>query len=634
MAHFRTLIGLTLVAFAPPVLAQRTDDNAVKQADDAFGKSVGDEHIGIYSADDVRGFSPVDAGNVRLEGLNFDQQAFLTGRLVAGNTIRVGISAQGYPFPAPTGIADYEIRKPGAQTIISLGLNYGPFGGKSAEVDAQFPIDGERLGIAVGTGIYHEHEAYGGTPNIFSTAIVGRYKPVEGVEILPFWSRVSLRNEEARSIIFTSGAFLPKRFKRDKFLGQKWADSATDFSNYGLIVHAEPAGFKTSLGVFQSTNAIKQEHFDQLSDVDVDGNVGRRQIFAYGASRYASKSGELRVTRELADGPRRHSLFVTVKGRQQVRRYGAPEVIDILNPAPLGVQDFRPEPTILAPFAPRTTDHITQKTFGVGYQGKWHGVGELSFGVQKTDYRKTGFAPTRPWLFSANAAISISPTIAVYAGYVRGLEEAPVAPNNAVNRNEAPPAIRTTQKDAGVRVKLGARVTAVLGVFDIAKPYFNLDGTDRFLQLGNVRHRGIEFSLAGEIAKGLNVIVGTVILDARVSGDLVNRGIIGRKPIGILGRHNIANLDYQLPWHPPLSINVRFDAKGRQAANAANTLYIPARAGGSVGARYKFKLGNAEMLAHFSIENVTNLFGWNVGGSGFFTPNGSRRYAFSLAADI
>ena len=104
-----------LAASAAPALAQRTDDNAVTQADDAFGKSVGDENIGIYNPFQVRGFSPVDAGNVRIEGLYFDQQANPTQRLVNGSTVHVGISAQGYPFPAPTGIADYELRRPGSK---------------------------------------------------------------------------------------------------------------------------------------------------------------------------------------------------------------------------------------------------------------------------------------------------------------------------------------------------------------------------------------------------------------------------------------------------------------------------------------------------------------------------------------
>jgi iron complex outermembrane recepter protein len=108
--RFWIISAFALLATTTSAYAQRTDNNAVTQVDDAFGASVGDEQIGIYNAYDVRGFSPVDAGNVRIEGLYFDQQSNPTDRLVDGNTIHVGISAQGYAFPAPTGIADYSLR--------------------------------------------------------------------------------------------------------------------------------------------------------------------------------------------------------------------------------------------------------------------------------------------------------------------------------------------------------------------------------------------------------------------------------------------------------------------------------------------------------------------------------------------
>jgi hypothetical protein len=42
----------------------------VTAAEDAFGSSIGGEDIGLYSATDVCGFSPIDAGNVRLEATN------------------------------------------------------------------------------------------------------------------------------------------------------------------------------------------------------------------------------------------------------------------------------------------------------------------------------------------------------------------------------------------------------------------------------------------------------------------------------------------------------------------------------------------------------------------------------------
>jgi iron complex outermembrane receptor protein len=97
----------------------RASDNAVTQAEDAFGFSVGRESLGIYSAGSARGFSPTAAGNVRIDGLYFDPVFGLSGTLVDSVSIKVGLSAQGYPFIAPSGVVDQALRvpadKPGAR---------------------------------------------------------------------------------------------------------------------------------------------------------------------------------------------------------------------------------------------------------------------------------------------------------------------------------------------------------------------------------------------------------------------------------------------------------------------------------------------------------------------------------------
>ncbi|KAK0359317.1 hypothetical protein LTR94_031777, partial [Friedmanniomyces endolithicus] len=77
---------------ASPVPIGRTAENAVRQAEDAFGYSVGRETLGLYSSANVRGFSPFDAGNVRIEGLYFDPYLTLIQRLRQSTTIRVGLS--------------------------------------------------------------------------------------------------------------------------------------------------------------------------------------------------------------------------------------------------------------------------------------------------------------------------------------------------------------------------------------------------------------------------------------------------------------------------------------------------------------------------------------------------------------
>jgi len=639
----RAILGTStaVVAYlaAPAAFAQRTDDNAVQSAEDAFGTSVGDESIGIYNAYDVRGFSPVDAGNVRIDGLYFDQQTDLNERVSGGSTIRVGLSAQSYPFPAPTGIADFGLRVPGANPIASIGIGFGPWNGKYAEVDVQMPIDGERLGVAAGAGIYRNGRPYGGTPHDVSMGTVAHWKPRPGIEITPFWSRLRDTDNEAQPLIFTSGDFLPKRFPRNHFYGQDWADFAATLTNYGVLARADPLGFDVRLGVFRSINAVDTSVADLLFDTAADGSVGQRLIVREDGDRSASTSGELRVSRHFDEGPRRHTLIASVRGRAQDRVYGGAGFASLGASTSLGPDD-RPEPSFT--HGPKTEDRVRQTTFGLAYQGRWRGIGEFSLGVQKSDYTKTITDPNpaillpathdSPWLLSATGAVYITPKLALYGGFTRGLEESPVAPVEAINLNEAPPAILTRQVDGGVRWTLG-KVIAVVGAFDVQKPYFNLDGAMRFHQLGMVRHRGIEVSVAGQIAPGLNVVAGNIFLDAKVSGEEVANGTIGPRPVATFKRHTIVSMDYRLP-NSPLSFDAFAEGTSDRVANSANTLFIPTRAILNLGTRYRFKVGKSDALFRAQVANVTNTFGWSNGSSGFYVPNGARRWSIGLAADI
>ena len=83
------VFGIGTVFAAGDVRAQRADDNAIADAEDAFGSNDGGEDLGLF---DVRGFSPIDAGNVRMEGIFIDRQCDLSPRLMEGDRIRVGPS--------------------------------------------------------------------------------------------------------------------------------------------------------------------------------------------------------------------------------------------------------------------------------------------------------------------------------------------------------------------------------------------------------------------------------------------------------------------------------------------------------------------------------------------------------------
>src|SRR5579863_7088422 len=135
LPRFAWILLSLLVPFSR-AMAQHASDNPVVSAEDAFGLSIGLESTGLYNPGGIRGFNPQTAGNARIDGLYFDQQAGLTERVIEGSAIRVGISEIGYAFPAPTGIVDYDLRhatdgKPTA-TIIAES---GPFDDEGISID-------------------------------------------------------------------------------------------------------------------------------------------------------------------------------------------------------------------------------------------------------------------------------------------------------------------------------------------------------------------------------------------------------------------------------------------------------------------------------------------------------------------
>src|ERR1700681_1102501 len=134
---------------ALPAAAQRADDNAVTAASDAFGVTVGLQTIGLYGPLNVRGFNPAQAENLRIEGLYYDQQITSSNPFLFNRSdISVGIAAQSYSFPSPTGIVDYKLRTPGDAPLVSVLLTRGPLNTAVAGVADQCPLVKDVLGAA------------------------------------------------------------------------------------------------------------------------------------------------------------------------------------------------------------------------------------------------------------------------------------------------------------------------------------------------------------------------------------------------------------------------------------------------------------------------------------------------------
>lgn len=629
---------LSVLLINHPAIAQRTDENAVREAEDGFGKSVGSDSVGIYASGNVRGFSASDAGNNRVEGLYFDKAGQISNVIVRGTTVRVGLTSFGYPFPAPTGIVDSDLRRVGDNPVVSVQINSGDYLGTDLVVDAALPVS-EKLDLNLDLGLYDDEYVSGASGWFVSYGGVLRYRPVQGVEATAFVAGYQYGDEEQAPAIYTADGAPPPRIKRRRYFGQDWADWAGDNRNVGGTIKANLGRWQIAVGLFDSQFAKDDYASAYYSGVDAQG-LGRSTLLIGQDQSNVSTSGEARISRTFGSGALVHRILLSARGRRAEARYGGFDTLD-LGQATIGVPDPQARPDF--DFGALTRDRVRQMNYSAGYEARWRDVGELNLGVTRTDYRKTVAQPglpvevvdDRPWLWNAAIAITPTSTTTLYGAMTRGLEESGIAPANAANRNLALPALHTRQKEIGMGQLLPGGMKLVAALFDLRKPYFDIDSRDGFYRvLGEVKHQGLEASLAGQPLAGLNMVIGAVYLRPRVTGQAVDEGRLGRKPIGRTDLTIDANLDYRLPHMPALSFDMHILYEGKKVANAMNSATLPAQAVIDLGARYRTRIAGIPTLLRLQAKNVTDVFGWKVSGGGGYTLLTGRRLAAVLTMDI
>ena len=631
------LSGLGLVP-ATAWAQDRTDDNAITQAEDAFGFSVGRESIGIYGPGQTRGFSPVAAGNVRIDGLYFDPAFGLQNLLVDSVSIKVGLSAQGYPFVAPSGIVDQRLRRPDAHPGASVLANADSWGGKGLEFDGSLPVSerlGLRGGINVGRTVYPN-----GTNNFqHSESLIARWRPADGVEIMPFWSMYNDYDDESGTFYVPAGSYLgiPGKPRHDE--SPRWADIRFRATNAGVL-SSVAVGKNTvvRLGAFRS--AVFNKHlFNFLMVNQQPDGSGERILIADPPSHNVSLSGELRVTHSILDGPRLHVLNASIRRRDARREFGGSDFVSY-GIGELSEMVTDPEPDFT--FGDLTRQRTRQTTYGVAYNGRWKDVGEISFGVSRADYNKVTRIPgvptveanSSPLLYNATAAAIISPSVSVYAGYAKGLEESGVAPPSAANRNEPLPTILTRQKDAGVRFSLTKDIKAVVGLFDLTRPYFGYDSANVFGHVGSIRSRGAEFSVSGKLTPTLNVVLGGVLLRPRVEKNADAQGNIGKKPFGLPTHIVNFNANWATPFAKGLQFDMGVSHRGRQPTTVDNLVYFHPRLNVNLGSRYGFKLAKRDASFRLQVVNVLDNQMPTAAGPGIYGPRNSRQFNAFLTMDF
>ncbi|WP_369059139.1 hypothetical protein ABOZ73_16120 [Caulobacter sp. 73W] len=620
---------------APIALAQ--DNNAAQAAEDAFGERQGIEQIGLYDEGQVRGFDVGDSGAYRIDGAYFARESFLTNSIIQGVGVQVGVGAARLDFTSPSGVVNYRLREVGTENSLTVSAGMRDYDTPFTDLNGALVSKDGRFGVVGGALLRPDTQWNGGgAGEAYDYGALAQWRPDDVMRARAFVS-YSTRDYNGDAAFMTTEDGLPPKAAPLMQHAPSWSTAVYDQTNLGVLVDARVKGWTIDASAFRSTYDPERTDFTVLA-VDRQGQ-GTATTWSTPSRSRRSDSAEVRASRVLRTGELTHRIGIAARGRISETELAAAQRI------PLGAFDYRrapeaPEP-VLVDDGRRGLDRVDQVTGSLNYALIW-GPLTLRAGLHRTRYEKSfrqldgtsSEGVQSRWFHNASATWALSDRATLFGSWVTGLEETGTAPKNAVNRDEVLPPVQAEQFELGLRYALTPDLTLITAAFDTSKPTTGLRADGVFTLVGQVRHRGVEASLAGEIRPGANVVIGGMWMDPQISGELVDAGVIGSKAVGLSDKALNANIEQALPFAPGWSVDANLGWWSARKVTAAADFEAPANVQLLLGARYRFKLQENPAVFRVAVVNVLDDRGWWGDPAQYIWKQGPRTWRASLTVTL
>jgi iron complex outermembrane recepter protein len=595
-------LGLVVAATAA------AQDNAVKSAADAFGERVGTEQSGLYSESQVRGFDLNDSGAYRIDDAYFSRAAAMNDPVLAGVGVRVGVNAVRLAYPAPSGVVNYRLRQAGPVNQLRLAAGWRDFGTRVIQGDGSYREgDFSFAGGFVWRPLWRL--AGGNEGRGLDVGGVGAWQ-IAPEQRLRAFGTLFQRGYDGDFAVVASEAAVPPSLQKLHQYSPTWAWTEALNSNLGVLYDARIGGYTLDLSAFRSTFDIDRTDYTLIS-ADAAGRASATTFRAPDRTKQAD-SAEARVGRQFESTGFTHLATVSLRAGRTA--------VDLTSSLVI------PDATELEWSGTRGKDTVEQVTASAGYGIAWRDRVQLRFGVHETRYEKDVLSiagvqtngVSDVMLYNASAIVSLTDRTAVFGSWVTGLEESGVAPTVAINRDEVLPPVEAEQFELGIRHAITPTLTLIGAVFDVSKPTKGFRADNSFGLVGEVRHRGVEGSIAGQLDARTSVVVGAVAFEPKVTGPLVDAGVVGSRAAGI--SHRIVNANIERRLGDNWSVDASLSYSSERWADTANTFKTPAVTTFNLGARSRFVLAGRPAEFRVLASNLTGVEGYSAAANGLLVP--------------
>jgi iron complex outermembrane receptor protein len=252
-------------------------------------------------------------------------------------------------------------------------------------------------------------------------------------------------------------------------------------------------------------------------------------------------------------------------------------------------------------------------------------LGTFGTGAPDVGYNANTITPV------AGVVFKLTPSISVYGNYIEGLQPAVNAPPTAANFGQTFAPYKSKQKEIGAKYDAG-KLGLTAALFSTTQPSAVTSASNIYSIDGEQRNQGLELSAFGEPFRGLRLLGGLTLVDARLT-KTAGGANDDKRVVGMPTTQSTFGAEWDVPGVAGLSVSSRVMYMSAQQVNAANTLSIPSWTRFDAGVRYVVGLGGQVITLRGRVDNIANKAYWaNVGNTNSALVQGGPRVFITTAS--
>jgi len=335
---------------------------------------------------------------------------------------------------------------------------------------------------------------------------------------------------------------------------------------------------------------------------------------------YVNKFQRIESLSKFATGPVTHDLTVGVSKSERDAYTPAqnsivlPQKQNLYDPIELAPPVATKPPTTLAPQISRDTGMYTYDTVGVGPQAKILLGFRRTISKQDNGIKQSSAGVNSP---AGGFLYDLTPTMTLFASYMKGLEDGAVAPVNAVNANEILAPGISVQKEVGLRNSYFKGLSISASYFDISRVNAVIDSvTNVFSNNGDIEYKGFEAVVAYDINRQWTInLAGQHLNAVQQSDDPKINGYVPENTPKFIGNLFVTHRSPLLPglvFTGGVSyVTSRFVNPQDQGTIGGYSLF-------TAGVGYASKIAGHRTAFQLNVDNLGNKRYWNSAQQGTF----------------